>query len=439
MRRSHPSALLVDFTGWERVPPELVAFTAEVRAAGRQVGVVADSPPEPGLPLLDRERLGAAKPTREYFAAACAALATAPEACLFVDERDWHIRGARAAGLSAFRWNGPDDLPYLRATLDLLPGGPIVTVRRVGATRREPSDVVNLGRRQVMPAHTFVGVPRHGLAVEWADTRPGDHGGLIGGRPMRVRGHTVATPCWTELSSVDPAAAAAFYSELFGWRAQATELGSTVFHSRDLVAAGVVGSDGQQSAWVTYFATDDIEAALEAIQVAGGATLRPPAQVGERGRAALAADAEGAVFGLWQRGTFAGVQVVSEPNAVCWHEVNTRDPAGAATFYGKVFGWTDQKGQLPSLYDYWEWWVHSRVVAGMVPMDARYPAEVPAYWRTTIEVDDCAAIAARGVELGGQVMIGPLDVGVGQYAQLLDPQGASFGVIELLPELRLAP
>lgn len=119
MRRSYPTALLIDFHGWEQVPPELVAFATEARAAGRQVAVVADSPPAPELPLLDRERLGASKPTREYFAAACAALATVPEQCLFVDEQDWNIRGARVAGLSAYRWNGPDDLPYLRATLDL--------------------------------------------------------------------------------------------------------------------------------------------------------------------------------------------------------------------------------------------------------------------------------------------------------------------------------
>lgn len=119
MRRSRPEALLIDFTGWERVPPELVAFAREAHAAGRRVAIVADEPPDPTLPRLDRERLGARKPTREYFAAACAALATAADRCLFVDERDWNIRGARAAGLSAYRWNGPDDLPYLRATLDL--------------------------------------------------------------------------------------------------------------------------------------------------------------------------------------------------------------------------------------------------------------------------------------------------------------------------------
>ena len=30
----------------------------------------------------------------------------------------------------------------------------------------------------------------------------------------------------------------------------------------------------------------------------------------------------------------------------------------------------------------------------------------------------------------------PLEASVGTYAQLADPQGATFGVIELMPELR---
>jgi hypothetical protein len=242
------------------------------------------------------------------------------------------------------------------------------------------------------------------------------------------------------LSSVDPEAAISFYTGLFGWSTRETGTGATVLLSRDLAATGVVRSaDGGPSTWLTYFATEDIKDTVDSVVTAGGAVLRPAAEVGDRGRAALVADAEGAVFGLWQRGTFVGTQVVSEPNAVCWIELNTRDTAGAATFYDKVFGWTAKKSELGGAYDYWEWIVHSRAIGGMLPIDQTYPAEIPAHWRTTIEVDDCAATVERGLALGGQVVFGPMDVGVGTYAQFLDPQGATFGVIEVIPELRLAP
>jgi putative hydrolase of the HAD superfamily len=36
-----------------------------------------------------------------------------------VDDDDRVVRGARAAGLSAYRWTGPQHLTYLRKALEL--------------------------------------------------------------------------------------------------------------------------------------------------------------------------------------------------------------------------------------------------------------------------------------------------------------------------------
>ena len=54
---------------------------------------------------------------------------------------------------------------------------------------------------------------------------------------------------------------------------------------------------------------------------------------------AVFADPTGAVFGIWQPGTFLGAELVNEPGALAWNELNTRDLAGAKEFYGAVFGW----------------------------------------------------------------------------------------------------
>jgi len=228
---------------------------------------------------------------------------------------------------------------------------------------------------------------------------------------------------------------------LFGWAANPTEIGSTVFTLGDAAAAGMVATatPDQPSGWLTYISTEDIDATAAAVTAGGGTLLRPPTAVGDRGQMAVFADPEGAVFAVWQRGSFRGAQIASEPDAVCWSDIATRDTAAAVAFYGKVFGWTDQPGSVPSEVEYFEWSVNKRVVAGMFEMDERYPAAVPAHWRTTFEVDDCAGTVRRCTELGGQVALEPTDVGAGTYAQLLDPFGAAFGVIELIPELRLAP
>jgi predicted enzyme related to lactoylglutathione lyase len=252
---------------------------------------------------------------------------------------------------------------------------------------------------------------------------------------MRVRGFAPATPCWAELGSADPAASNAFYKGLFGWNAEQLPDGGTVFRLRGLAVAGVAAG-GQPSGWVTYLSTADISGTARRVRDAGGSVLVPPAPRADLGRRALVADSEGAVFGLWERGTFAGAQVIDEPSAVCWSEVVSRDAARAAAFYGAVFGWTQRAGSVAEGLDYREWVSSVRVVAGMVPMDARFPSAMPSHWRTTFEVADCAATVHRCEHLGGRAMAGPLDALVGQYAYLVDPAGAAFGVIELIPGLR---
>lgn len=258
---------------------------------------------------------------------------------------------------------------------------------------------------------------------------------------MRVRGFADATPCWAELASSDPAAGSDFYCGLFGWEAGEATDGTTILTLRGLAAAGVVpvAAPGQPPAWLTWVSTEDIEAVVGAAANAGGAVYQPVTSIGEQGQRAVLADPDGAVFAAWQRGRFRGAQVVGEPGALSWSDLATRDMAAATAFYGKVFGWTSQEGGLPIGIEYWEWSAGSRVVAGMIPMGEQFPAEVPAHWRSTFEVADCAVAASRCTELGGQVLAGPIDVVAGHYAHLCDPQGAAFGVIELRPEFRLGP
>ena len=50
---------------------------------------------------------------------------------------------------------------------------------------------------------------------------------------------------------------------------------------------------------------------------------------------------------------------------------------------------------------------------------------------TIFAVGDCDAAVERLQELGGTLMYGPSSMeGVGRFAYLTDPQGATFGVIE---------
>ncbi|NUR49859.1 MAG: VOC family protein [Hamadaea sp.] len=246
--------------------------------------------------------------------------------------------------------------------------------------------------------------------------------------------------------SSSAAATAEFYAGLFGWTT-ATDNGATVFRLRDLAVAGLVeiGDDGgpadQRPGWLTHVSTDDIDSTSQLVLEAGGKVLRPTTEWGGRGRSAVFADSLGAVVGVWQRGTTAGVafggaEVVDEPGAVTWSEVVTRDTSATAAFYGKVFGWTQQVGTATEEHEYYEWISANRVVGGISMMDGgHYPPGTPPHWRTILQVGDCTDVVRRTPELGGRVLAGPVDTGIGMAAYIADPTGGTFLVIEPLPEL----
>lgn len=134
--RPPPAALLIDLDGVlveaeGGVDDEVLGFVREARAAGRPVALTAGGGDPSGVgavarrlaaefdAIVDPVEVGAAKPSREYYIAACAAVGVPPDRCLMLDDNDRDVRGARAAGLSAHRWTGPGDLAYVRAALGL--------------------------------------------------------------------------------------------------------------------------------------------------------------------------------------------------------------------------------------------------------------------------------------------------------------------------------
>ena len=120
---------------WENyrgtVEPGLLQLIRDARAAGVKVGLATNAtdllPTDLRIlgltdefdAVVNSSELHIPKPAPEYFGAASLAIQTPPERILFVDDSDRFVRGARAAGLSAYRWAGPSDLPYIRAALGL--------------------------------------------------------------------------------------------------------------------------------------------------------------------------------------------------------------------------------------------------------------------------------------------------------------------------------
>jgi predicted enzyme related to lactoylglutathione lyase len=66
--------------------------------------------------------------------------------------------------------------------------------------------------------------------------------------------------------------------------------------------------------------------------------------------------------------------------------------------------------------------------------------DLPLQWMPHIQVADVAASVERAIELGGNALMhGRDDDGSSQWAVLLDPDGAAFGVIPVVPAEMLPP
>jgi len=243
-------------------------------------------------------------------------------------------------------------------------------------------------------------------------------------------------PGWIDLGSPDLDATRAFYTELFGWTAHTggEEFGGyTIFNLGDdpVAGAGPLFNEGQPPTWNTYVITDSADDVAAKVEANGGKVLMAPGDVGDNGRMAVFMDNGGAAISVWQPGTMPGATKFNVPGAMSWNELMTRDPAGAKSFYEAVFGW-GHEDQPAADSTYTMWTLGGAPIGGMLPMEGdNWPAELPAHWMVYIAVEDADAAVAKCVELGGSVVVPPMDIPQGRFAVLNDPHGAAFSVIKL--------
>ncbi len=261
------------------------------------------------------------------------------------------------------------------------------------------------------------------------------------------------TPCWVDLGSPDLDASVDFYGALFGWEVPASENVEQTGGYRRATKDGVdvagmmpLMQEGQPPAWSSYVSVADAKATAAAVAEAGGSVIAEPMDVMGLGTMAVFADPSGAVFGIWQPGTFPGAGIVNEPGALSWNELNTRDLEGAKSFYGAVFGWGFEENDMGEMGKYTTI-LHgdSRTgeilqvrspVGGILNMNERgVPEQIPPHWLVYFAVEDTDATVEEAKQRGGDLMMGPVDIPVGRFAILTDPHGAAFAVIALSEEV----
>ncbi|MER6396936.1 VOC family protein [Kitasatospora sp. NPDC001603] len=110
----------------------------------------------------------------------------------------------------------------------------------------------------------------------------------------------------------------------------------------------------------------------------------------------------------------------------CWADAMFKDLDGAKAFYGAVLGWTF--GESASEFgNYTTAYSDGKAVAAVVPP---MPGDdVPSAWCLYLASPDTAATVEKIRAAGGEVLMGPLQVGdFGSMAIAKDPGGVTFGV-----------
>jgi predicted enzyme related to lactoylglutathione lyase len=268
-------------------------------------------------------------------------------------------------------------------------------------------------------------------------------------------GYIPGVPCWVDTSQPDPEATVDFYRGLFGWAFEdvmppGSESRYFIASQRggEVAAVGSIPASAPPTAtWDTYVSVESADETASKVRAAGGGIVREPYDVMGIGRTAVLSDPEGATFCVWQAKGFEGARVVNEPGSLNFNSLNTRDPEGAKSFYGSVFGWETlgleggaELWTLPGYGDHLERNdpdIRKRVaelggpagfedvVASINPIADDQP-DVPAHWSVTFAVDDADATAEKAAQLGGTVAVPPFDAPWVRMTVITDPQGATF-------------
>jgi uncharacterized protein len=115
---------------------------------------------------------------------------------------------------------------------------------------------------------------------------------------------------WSELMSRDAKASCEFYTKLFGWTIETSDMGTGPYHSvkvGDTSVGGIMGMPpdapaDMPSMWGCYVTVSKLDETLSAVKRLGGSVLMEPMEVKTVGRMAVIRDPQGATLSVIQYG-----------------------------------------------------------------------------------------------------------------------------------------
>lgn len=252
--------------------------------------------------------------------------------------------------------------------------------------------------------------------------------------------HANGSPVWFELATGDQAGARTFYAALMGWQHQDHPISEgqhySIFERDGAEVAAAYTMMPEQSVsgmpphWDVYFQVADVDGCAQKAKALGGSVVVEPMEVMEHLRMAVLADPQGAVFCVMQPRQHTGVGRLRQDYSVTWVELATRDLDAACRFYSELLGWslTEHPG-APAAYRLIG--TADGNVGGMMQMTEEW-GDLPSHWSIYLQTPDIQASVATATAQGARLNVPVFEApGVGHIAQLSDPGGAWFYLIQL--------
>ncbi|MGH2549277.1 MAG: VOC family protein [Thermomicrobiales bacterium] len=245
---------------------------------------------------------------------------------------------------------------------------------------------------------------------------------------------------WRDHRSSDPEKAKAFYTALFGWNINSMPMGDFSYDMIDVDSVPFGGITplspdevGVPAHWGVYLGTPDVDALVAKVAGNGGEVKMPPMDIPTVGRFAVITDPTGAyimpmtILQPFDIDLTAPVAL----GTVTWNELYTSDVDAAVKFYTTLFDLDVMATpMMPGFENYTMLTAGGAPVAGVFPRPEGMPVSA---WGTYFRVADIDAAIVKIGELGGQVLMPPMEVPeTGKIAAAMDTTGAIFNVHQTL-------
>src|SRR5262249_46778901 len=157
-------------------------------------------------------------------------------------------------------------------------------------------------------------------------------------------------------------------------------------------------------AWTLYLASHDLDMTAQRVDRSAGKVIMGPLDVPGNGRLLFAHDPTGAAFGVWEPGQHTGSQLYGEAGALCWAELNSREPASADAFYRCLFDYDQRQMGDPQgadQYDYTTWSLGGETLCGRLKMTDSWHGIAP-HWMVYFAVEDADTAAGTADACNGR-------------------------------------